>query len=167
MLLLYRGFSERRSCFSTFTFHYASTLSNPADRLQLQVYSDLHSTMLLLYRSIVSPSYSSSIIYIPLCFYFILVPDYFVEVDFFIYIPLCFYFISLARAFVMSIMFIYIPLCFYFIAFSPITTWFHEKIYIPLCFYFIGTGNTEVHHFIKFTFHYASTLFRSRLFRGS
>ena len=53
-----------------FTFHYASTLSiDSAESLWKAVY--LHSTMLLLYRWIITGMPGHLTIYIPLCFYFI------------------------------------------------------------------------------------------------
>ena len=70
MLLLYplRFWSARISCL--FTFHYASTLSISARVLQ-----------------------GHTLIYIPLCFYFIGDAGVVCKVYDFIYIPLCFYFI--------------------------------------------------------------------------
>ena len=98
-----------------FTFHYASTLSNDSN-YSYDVSSNLHSTMLLLYRhgdsrlkpvfleftfhyaSTLSQSFPSAvlffdIIYIPLCFYFIFISPKRRHVVTYIYIPLCFYFI--------------------------------------------------------------------------
>ena len=56
----------------TFTFHYASTLSRKPSSHSRPLYNDLHSTMLLLYRTAqgLLPA-SAARIYIPLCFYFI------------------------------------------------------------------------------------------------
>ena len=73
---------------STFTFHYASTLSR-CDRCSSQKPRQyLHSTMLLLYRCSVQRTECELQIYIPLCFYFIEAgrsrTGY----------PLCFYFIK-------------------------------------------------------------------------
>ena len=100
-------------------------------------------------------------IYIPLCFYFILYSRYLIscvyEFTFHyastlshrtvssrprvicIYIPLCFYFIGKSGRNDAESKTIYIPLCFYFIfiinvSVSEIDEYF---IYIPLCFYFI------------------------------
>ena len=53
-----------------FTFHYASTLSGII-AIHRFPFSDLHSTMLLLYRSMIGLSFCLMKIYIPLCFYFI------------------------------------------------------------------------------------------------
>ena len=55
---------------SSFTFHYASTLSLEAVRCT-EMELHLHSTMLLLYRQLQFKESSRSSIYIPLCFYFI------------------------------------------------------------------------------------------------
>ena len=96
-----------------FTFHYASTLSRPHPRTAGNTLY-LHSTMLLLY---------------PCC-------DVATERRILIYIPLCFYFILSAPA--------QWKLCF--------------LIYIPLCFYFIVIDHRDLHRVLLFTFHYASTL---------
>ena len=118
------------------TFHYASTLSCclldlVRDRLPL------HSIMLLLYRIHCDLLRSDYILYIPLCFYFILnaeVQGYINTDSTFhyastlsicrrsrtccsnsLYIPLCFYFMYSSRC-ASPGFFLYIPLCFYFIA---------------------------------------------------
>ena len=54
---------------------------------------------------------------------------------------------------------IYIPLCFYFIGTNALPADYPIEIYIPLCFYFISArcGN-RYQNFLLFTFHYASTL---------
>ena len=97
-----------------FTFHYASTLSICRE-MPGGSRTDLHSTMLLLYpdtvrgtrkdgtiftfhyASTLSPltilSLPYSIIYIPLCFYFIIPSVLGSSLVILIYIPLCFYFI--------------------------------------------------------------------------
>ena len=76
-----------------FTFHYASTLSTHWGSMpRRQQY--LHSTMLLLYRSITQLSRATLFIYIPLCFYFIGCPAMLRCTAMLIYIPLCFYFIG-------------------------------------------------------------------------
>ena len=72
MLLLYRR--RVRTTFllrSTFTFHYASTLSKSCREWEEKRLFYLHSTMLLLYRRHGNIVSSRSCIYIPLCFYFI------------------------------------------------------------------------------------------------
>ena len=94
MLLLYLISNACCPVFSVFTFHYASTLSVPED-LARQYRLYLHSTMLLLYLNTIcvfastSPIFTfhyastlsaialvapaiQNLIYIPLCFYFIL-----------------------------------------------------------------------------------------------
>ena len=53
-----------------FTFHYASTLS-PGCSIAVTGVSNLHSTMLLLYRRSGRTGCCIRFIYIPLCFYFI------------------------------------------------------------------------------------------------
>ena len=72
MLLLYLvswdGTTESNDIF---TFHYASTLSR--DRfIWFGSVPHLHSTMLLLYQREIAVHVDGVIIYIPLCFYFIL-----------------------------------------------------------------------------------------------
>mgnify|MGYP001777477689 CR=1 FL=1 len=119
-----------------FTFHYASTLSCLTAGLTTML-RYLHSTMLLLYPAI-RPNVEGGLspIYIPLCFYFILLTKLCFSYIFFIYIPLCFYFIGKPRERGLRIL----------------------PIYIPLCFYFIAYRSKEVVEMYKFTFHYASTL---------
>ena len=96
-----------------FTFHYASTLS-PGCSIAVTGVSNLHSTMLLLYRRSGRTGCCIRFIYIPLCFYFI-----------------CASICSVRRR-----------LC----------------IYIPLCFYFILPASSIPPESHQFTFHYASTL---------
>ena len=185
MLLLYRISPLAHSILtSIFTFHYASTLSRIAEVVQTSgsnlhstmlllypstlscerywerlAFQHLHSTMLLLYRKSTPININISIIYIPLCFYFIKLWIRYPASNRQIYIPLCFYFISahyiqLRRNSPFTFHYastlskwirdscgrsesIYIPLCFYFID-QPVSlriTGFY--IYIPLCFYFI------------------------------
>ena len=120
----------------TFTFHYASTLSQTQES----------QTAPYLY------------IYIPLCFYFIQTRRPFQKALSFIYIPLCFYFINYGQIpiwhwqtnlhSIMLLLYLWQtrgrnPICY---------------IYIPLCFYFIGCRKTELCTADTFTFHYASTL---------
>ena len=59
-----------RGKFKGFTFHYASTLSAAISSAVRSV-SNLHSTMLLLYRILFLRNPLEVRIYIPLCFYFI------------------------------------------------------------------------------------------------
>ena len=71
MLLLYQKTSALNANLTAlFTFHYASTLSRMAGKEN-----------------------SVKGIYIPLCFYFILVAEDIIQIELSIYIPLCFYFI--------------------------------------------------------------------------
>ena len=75
-----------------------------------------------------------------------------------IYIPLCFYFIGESVRVYLVLVHIYIPLCFYFIQEINRPLVQSIRIYIPLCFYFIGSGLTQLRQQSRFTFHYASTL---------
>ena len=75
-----------------------------------------------------------------------------------IYIPLCFYFILQIRQILKRLRHIYIPLCFYFIKFCLTAESRQPRIYIPLCFYFIWSSSDENVTVDSFTFHYASTL---------
>ena len=70
MLLLYQKYILNNSPTASFTFHYASTLSDVSPDPVLLILH-LHSTMLLLYRRLTVVSVFSICIYIPLCFYFI------------------------------------------------------------------------------------------------
>ena len=115
MLLLYRTATLREDDIGLlFTFHYASTLSQP------DIVCDGH-----------------FYIYIPLCFYFIINYNMACIRTIFIYIPLCFYFIKLLKDCMTTVGFIYIPLCFYFIKMTELQPGSTGHIYIPLCFYFI------------------------------
>ena len=121
--------------------------------------------MLLLYPCYSLHHQCPSQIYIPLCFYFILVHIMCSGRCFPIYIPLCFYFIELHLSILQATMFlIYIPLCFYFIGVSGRDLRSDCHIYIPLCFYFIRSENDKPVFRRKFTFHYASTLSITHLF---
>ena len=157
MLLLYRNpCNILLSLYWKFTFHYASTLSARQNDITL-----------------------TEVIYIPLCFYFILPRRKWKRWRKKIYIPLCFYFIRARRASIIQSWMIYIPLCFYFIrldlgAYVPeglftfhyaSTLWrtwimrdITDTIYIPLCFYFIWSSASDSERLNRFTFHYASTL---------
>ena len=121
--------------FDKFTFHYASTLSGQIYPVAI-VIADLHSTMLLLYRVIVtSKSYENPI-----------------------YIPLCFYFIQHRGVLKLHSRLIYIPLCFYFILYVGNNTIMGHGF----TFHYASTLSLDADgHPIKerrFTFHYASTL---------
>ena len=176
MLLLYPAQAANEAAEAIFTFHYASTLSNPEyyrERIIDNLHSTmlllylfhfatahdaclyLHSTMLLLYPQELRNPLDRDLIYIPLCFYFIVVCAHICFFIVKIYIPLCFYFIG---GLTMLRSFIYIPLCFYFIGNvddsivaeqnlhstmlllylrSVQNLCWPSCIYIPLCFYFI------------------------------
>ena len=75
-----------------------------------------------------------------------------------IYIPLCFYFIFSVQFHWADVLQIYIPLCFYFIAFDKNT----RMLYIKFTFHYASTLSddafNQVKQMMKFTFHYASTL---------
>ena len=70
MLLLYQIGKLVKKDGTIFTFHYASTLSRMEEVIQAITFN-LHSTMLLLYRSLQESVLNNICIYIPLCFYFI------------------------------------------------------------------------------------------------
>ena len=89
-------------------------LYRSSSRRTLQAFCDLHSTMLLLYQK--------------------------------------------RAANIERFAYIYIPLCFYFIWSSDGNSVSCKHIYIPLCFYFIGTTMANRPGEYAFTFHYASTL---------
>ena len=141
-----------------FTFHYASTLTDP----------DVH---LILF---------DCAIYIPLCFYFnvggwmgaragtAFTFHYASTLTssscsilsslFCIYIPLCFYFNISQRKQKSIPKSIYIPLCFYFNRRNKTNPSPWLFIYIPLCFYFNQNQGIWNASGVRFTFHYASTL---------
>ena len=138
-----------------FTFHYASTLSG-GSRNSLSDRTHLHSTMLLLYRFTTRDDGLNTIIYIPLCFYFISAA-FLVEVsDLYLHSTMLLLYPK-NRFLFMDINLIYIPLCFYFIryplSFVRSDVYLHSTmllLYLKSCDHF---GD-----YIKFTFHYASTL---------
>ena len=156
-------FHQVRIC-SSFTFHYASTLS-PMSMVIIRPQCHLHSTMLLLYQREIAVHVDGVIIYIPLCFYFILVrttqcgdirnnlhstmlllyPASSARLDavYNIYIPLCFYFIlvwckcqriSCSDLHSTMLLLYRVPVCIQFV---------FVYIYIPLCFYFIENGRSH------------------------
>ena len=125
-----------------FTFHYASTLSLPADPSLVQVLH-LHSTMLLLYlifndatEITVQHLHSTMLL---------------------LYLK--------GLQFCLGQAYIYIPLCFYFIEGNAVLPVIRARIYIPLCFYFITETTTDSIFITTFTFHYASTLSLHRVVR--
>ena len=120
--------------------------------------------MLLLYRKKSEEKKHTGSIYIPLCFYFILL--FLLRSCFrcFIYIPLCFYFIAESAVSLPQEKQIYIPLCFYFIQKPGRAVHQGQRyIYIPLCFYFIYVKKMAGNPPFLFTFHYASTLSSRRI----
>ena len=145
-----------------FTFHYASTLS-ACDIIKYLC---------------------GFLIYIPLCFYFIPGAGTTKSTKFFIYIPLCFYFMEcrlsarqVAAVFTFHYAstlssydpidcvadFIYIPLCFYFIllrsAWQSLPGIYLHSTMLLLYPIYGPVTNPQVN---IFTFHYASTLSRSK-----
>ena len=130
---------EWRSCLcsaSAFTFHYASTLSKLLAGLL--------------------PGWVC--IYIPLCFYFILLAQIYNRRCFVIYIPLCFYFIRLRREIPGWRKHIYIPLCFYFIRKGHGTTGSTFNLHSTMLLLYRSSHDPVMYVFCGFTFHYASTL---------
>ena len=120
---------------SSFTFHYASTLSRSG-----------------------IPKATGLLIYIPLCFYFIRPESMERLLQPGIYIPLCFYFIRRFAVVNNRTGFIYIPLCFYFITFRPSSLRLASKF----TFHYASTLSVKTRSgnvgLFVFTFHYASTL---------
>ena len=183
MLLLYLNRNLRNLITEQFTFHYASTLSPmPTSRSSPYCPFTFHYASTL--SEPVQAAEGAVIIYIPLCFYFIIPLIRPSPLIFPIYIPLCFYFIRIRhlegemdRA-VFTFHYastlsdaawewwtgrpvIYIPLCFYFIATRAQRCKICKRIYIPLCFYFIQHHIHQSEPILWFTFHYASTLSES------
>ena len=124
-------------------------------------HSDLHSTMLLLYRITFRVESLQFSIYIPLCFYYIIQEcgivcdiSYLHSTMLLLYridskcsvasSEFTFHYASTISEFADSFMgvliLIYIPLCFYYINCSHVCYVVNEFIYIPLCFYYIQTG---------------------------
>ena len=102
--------------------------------------------------------YYCTVIYIPLCFYFIEmygVTDNAVRK---IYIPLCFYFIDNHLHHLTWDFWIYIPLCFYFIAEGPWMTKTEESYLHSTMLLLYRWRVSSVSSPFQFTFHYASTL---------
>ena len=151
----YRG-GVRDFC-SEFTFHYASTLS-AADLKNLIWLKNLHSTMLLLYRA--SPQHMLhhiSIIYIPLCFYFIEKGQCSIIVN----SEFTFHYASTLSGWIMCSIPSGYRFTFHYastLSCSLPVSRICSPIYIPLCFYFILPAQMGAHSFSSFTFHYASTL---------
>ena len=102
-----------------FTFHYASTLSDNFLDLALLAFSNLHSTMLLLYR--VSPLYSMLTFLHLHSTMLLLYPGSLTSLAMQrlknLHSTMLLLYLRL-RAFISSLCFIYIPLCFYFILYN-------------------------------------------------
>ena len=76
-----------------------------------------------------------------------------------IYIPLCFYFIVVAAVSFRPVIFIYIPLCFYFIEYHPADLLFHlSDLHSTMLLLYQSLLYSSLFSFTSFTFHYASTL---------
>ena len=165
MLLLYHFRAVHMALIlKVFTFHYASTLSI-THTLIFYFRFDLHSTMLLLYRSHNRNHAHSPGIYIPLCFYFIVWPSsnissiasYLHSTMLLLYLTprhsahtpdlhlhstmLLLYLVlhekgTIPHIYLHSTMLLLYPSR--AVTFPPF-----DAIYIPLCFYFIGYKVTE------------------------
>ena len=195
------------STVSLFTFHYASTLSKTStdpdpgchnlhstmlllyrsSRRILQAgHIHLHSTMLLLYRIpssrlTVSPlwftfHYASTLsefalfifillyfIYIPLCFYFIILPLLPGRQESAIYIPLCFYFIADHPSMPESALHLHSTMLLLYRIWPSYKTVAHSHLHSTMLLLYPGrllyAGIRK-----QFTFHYASTLSEFALF---
>ena len=121
-------------------------------------YSDLHSTMLLLYRKTGWFYHWHDHIYIPLCFYFIAWSKIQRNIFRSIYIPLCFYFIQAAPPILYAVISIYIPLCFYFICVLIVTGRLICDLHSTMLLLYHHPQAHEWRMDTEFTFHYASTL---------
>ena len=198
------------STVSLFTFHYASTLSKTStdpdpgchnlhstmlllyrsSRRILQAgHIHLHSTMLLLYRIpssrlTVSPlwftfHYASTLsefalfifillyfIYIPLCFYFIILPLLPGRQESAIYIPLCFYFIADHPSMPESALHLHSTMLLLYRIWPSYKTVAHSHLHSTMLLLYPGrllyAGIRK-----QFTFHYASTLSEFALFSFS
>ena len=139
MLLLYQAVSCKSQSYH-FYLHSTMLLLYQAEiPLFYDRGFDLHSTMLLLYHNDTLGMDNVDIIYIPLCFYFILFTSCLTARKALIYIPLCFYFID--------------------DRFSGETYIFKNLHSTMLLLYLLALEfNTRL---TKFTFHYASTLSRT------
>ena len=118
-----------------FTFHYASTISRLSIAVGLHR-TTLHSTMLLLYHFHVCFHSAMLYLYIPLCFYYILLPA---GVVYTTYVTLH-----------STMLLLYLD--------SYCRFRLPSVLYIPLCFYYISTLPPAVTNNATFTFHYASTI---------
>ena len=142
--------------------------------------SDLHSTMLLLYQSLLYSSlfsftsftfhYASTLSYCPSCqggrnqqftFHYAstlsqIIPQCLNLL--FIYIPLCFYFIEFGRPIKQLHILIYIPLCFYFILEDYYMPEYANNLHSTMLLLYQSLLYSSLFSFSSFTFHYASTL---------
>ena len=126
-----------------FTFHYASTLSLTILKINAGTTTDLHSTMLLLYRGSDrsgrgSPSFTFHYASTLSQYYTIKSGD-----TLYLHSTMLLLYLETCREFKFVEELIYIPLCFYFIAMWTHRTPLSCLIYIPLCFYFIDSGVSE------------------------
>ena len=132
-----RGHRVRGSGHSSFTFHYASTLSVWKSQGS-ETGKHLHSTMLLLYPRGRRKMTGDELHLHSTMLLLYLFPASYSPDSYFIYIPLCFYFIDQFHVFS------FLPLQFTFHYASTLSSaWMRaircmELIYIPLCFYFIA-----------------------------
>ena len=141
---------------SKFTFHYASTLST-----SVSVHCVLDSIFTFHYASTLSKSMNGSerekqnlhstmlLLYLP----YIRVPSFY----FLIYIPLCFYFIEMVLDHNITNPYLHSTMLLLYRCSIPFCS-SASAIYIPLCFYFICRLSVSKSTSISFTFHYASTL---------
>ena len=139
-----------------FTFHYASTLSE--DFTAIAVYSsNLHSTMLLLYRF--QPG-ERVLLHAPFTFHYASTLSYRkvrTTIGLYIYIPLCFYFIDHNGNTEVRVFNLHSTMLLLYL--SGVRSFSRSAlIYIPLCFYFIDGVVRQISSMYRFTFHYASTL---------
>ena len=94
-----------------FTFQYVSIIFlSPSWQVFLE--KDLHSNMFLLFARVLVAILLTSIIYIPICFYYFGKQDGGLCVKH-IYIPICFYYLKSLEIFTPPLL-IYIPICFYY-----------------------------------------------------
>ena len=180
MLLLYRI----RSGWGTegghlFTFHYASTLSDPRTPGNLPGVPHLHSTMLLLYRSsdthegchaVFTFHYASTLsftwnifnvmieIYIPLCFYFIEYSECCQKQN----VKFTFHYAStLSKVAIMNPYFVYL-FTFHYASTLSISVIFYWAAAPWFTFHYASTLSSSdegaSYCYTLFTFHYASTL---------
>ena len=153
---LYAAFNKISIFPNEFTFHYASTYTEPICFAPSSS-PHLHSTMLLLIRILNFFRFPLDYIYIPLCFYLYICSCKLSISPVTIYIPLCFYLYDVVSVAITG------PDIFTFHYASTYTLdWIDHnnpdfRIYIPLCFYLYGPWLRSSQTVLSFTFHYAST----------